>query len=63
MKPLDGNNRRSLSPNQREIDFARLRRPGVTYISKAFVLKLRASRDYGQPARNIRKVFDEPTQV
>jgi hypothetical protein len=54
--------RRLISPHQTEADFARLRRPGVTYISKGFVLKLRASRDFGQPARNVRKVFDESVQ-
>jgi hypothetical protein len=57
-----GVNRRPFSSDQSEIDFARMRRPGVTYISKSFLLKLRVSRDYGHPARNIRKVFNEPTQ-
>jgi hypothetical protein len=42
-----------------EVTWARGRQPDRTYLSKTFALDLRASRDMGQPARWITKVFDE----
>jgi hypothetical protein len=39
--------------------YARGRLPGRTYVSRTFLLDLRASQDYGQPARYVTKVFDE----
>lgn len=42
-----------------DADFARGRLPGRTYASKSFPLPVRGSRDRGQPARFVCKVFDE----
>lgn len=44
-----------------EAEYILGRRPDRTYVSKTFPLDLRASRDEGQPARYIYKVFDEDT--
>lgn len=41
------------------MEYARRRLPTRTYVSKAFPLRLPHSRDFGQPARFIYKVFDE----
>jgi hypothetical protein len=38
------------------------RRPNRTYLSASFRLRLAPSRDYGQWARYIVKVFDEPAE-
>src|SRR4051794_48092 len=43
-----------------EVVWATGRMPHRTYVSRSFFLQLPASRDYGQPARYIYKVFDEP---
>jgi hypothetical protein len=45
-----------------DADYARGRLPGRTYASKSFPLAVRGSRDYGQPARFVCKVFDEDGQ-
>lgn len=42
-----------------DADYARRRLPTRTYISKSFLLRLPGSRDFGQPARYVCKVFDE----
>lgn len=42
-----------------EATYARYRRPDRIYVSRSFPLGLETSRDYGQPARFIYKVFDE----
>ena len=42
-----------------EVTWARGRLANRTYISKSFSLDLRASSDFGQPARYVVKVFDE----
>jgi hypothetical protein len=42
-----------------EVTYARGRLPDRTYISRTFPLDLRASQDFGQPARWVTKVFDE----
>ncbi len=47
-----------LPPN--EVTWARGRLPDRTYLHATFELDLRASQDYGQPARYVVKVFDEP---
>lgn len=47
-----------------EVTFARGRLTERTYVSRTFRLDLRASADYGQPARFVSKVFDEsPTTL
>lgn len=46
----------------RDADYARGRLPGRTYASKSFPLPVRGSRDYGQSARFVSKVFDEDEQ-
>jgi hypothetical protein len=43
-----------------QVEWMRNRQPGRTYIHRTFPLGLRLSRDYGQPARYVVKVFDEP---
>lgn len=48
----------SEAPN--EVTWARGRLPDRTYIHATFTLDLPASQDYGQPARYVVKVFDEP---
>ncbi|MDT0351623.1 Shedu immune nuclease family protein [Pseudonocardia charpentierae] len=45
-----------------EVEYARLRRPERIYASKSFPMGLPQSRDYGQPTRCLRKVFDEPAE-
>lgn len=45
-----------------DADYARGRLPGRTYASRSFPLPVRGSRDYGQPARFVCKVFDEDGQ-
>jgi len=42
-----------------EVTWARGRLTGRTYLHATFTLDLRASQDYGQPARFVVKVFDE----
>ncbi len=46
------------SPALTETDYAQRRLPERTYVSKSFPVPQRASRDYGQPARFVYKVFD-----
>lgn len=46
-------------PEPTEVTFACGRLPGRTYVSRTFVLDLRASADFGQAARYVTKVFDE----
>jgi hypothetical protein len=43
---------------EEETTYAKGRLPGRTYISKSFLIDRNASRDYGQPARFVQKVFD-----
>jgi hypothetical protein len=43
-----------------EVEYAKRRLPECIYVSKTYPLGLRDSRDYGQPARCVRKVFDDP---
>lgn len=43
-----------------EVVWATGRMPDRTYVNRSFYLNLPASRDYGQPARYVVKVFDEP---
>ncbi|GLZ53523.1 Shedu immune nuclease family protein [Actinomycetospora sp. NBRC 106378] len=50
--------RSSLQPAN-EVTWAKGRSPDRTYIHASFTLDLRASRDRGQPARYVVKVFDE----
>lgn len=50
-------------PPPTEVTFARGRLPGRTYVSRTFMLDLRNSQDYGQPARYVSKVFDEDLEV
>jgi hypothetical protein len=45
-----------------EVTWARGRLPDRTYAYKTFPFHLRTSRDYGQPARYICKVFDEAAE-
>jgi Domain of unknown function (DUF4263) len=45
-----------------DVEYARLRRPERIYASKSFPMGLPQSRDYGQPTRCLRKVFDEPAE-
>ena len=45
-----------------EVTWARGRLPDRTYLHSTFTLDLRASQDYGQPARYVVKVFDEPNE-
>lgn len=49
----------SAEPELTEVEYARRRLAGRTYVSRTFSLDLRASQDYGQPARYATKVFDE----
>lgn len=42
-----------------EVTYARGRKPDRTYASRCFTLRLPASRDHGQPARFVTKVFDD----
>ena len=51
--------RRSFEQEMSDADYARARLPGRTYISRSFPLRVYGSRDYNQPARFLRKVFDE----
>src|SRR6266545_2153410 len=46
-------------PPPTEVTYAIGRLPGRTYVSRTFLLDLRNSQDYGQPARYVTKVFDE----
>lgn len=46
-----------------EADYARGRLPGRTYISRTFRLRNTRSRDFGQLARFVSKVFDEPEEM
>lgn len=47
-----------------DVDYAKRRLPEYIYVSKTFPLKWpRESPDYGQPARYVRKVFDEPEET
>lgn len=46
-------------PPPTEVTYARGRLPDRTYVSRTFSLDLRASKDFGQPARYVSKVFDE----
>lgn len=41
-----------------ETTYTQGRLPGRTYVSKSFVIDRQTSRDYGQPARFVHKVFD-----
>jgi hypothetical protein len=41
-----------------ETTYAQGRLPGRTYASRGFPINIRSSRDFGQPARFIYKVFD-----
>src|SRR4051794_12074242 len=47
-------------PRERAVVYAMGRRADRTYLSASFRLRLVPSRDYGQWARYIVKVFDEP---
>ena len=49
-------------PPPNEVTWARGRLPDRTYLHATFPLDLRASQDYGQPARYVVKVFDEPVE-
>ncbi|AHC24708.1 hypothetical protein TS71_17355 [Mycolicibacterium neoaurum] len=51
----------SLPEPPNEVTWAEGRLPHRTYISRSFTLNLPASRDHGEPARYVTKVFDEPT--
>ena len=53
-----------MSDERREdpVVYAMRRRPDRTYISARFQLRLAQFPDYGEWARYIRKVFDEPTE-
>jgi hypothetical protein len=42
-----------------DAEFAAMRRPDRTYVSRSFDLGLSNSSDYGQPTRYVRHVFDE----
>ncbi|HEY4280341.1 MAG TPA: hypothetical protein VGM91_19110 [Conexibacter sp.] len=42
-----------------EVAYARFGRPDRIYVSRSFPLSLPTSRDDGQPARYVHKVFDE----
>jgi hypothetical protein len=53
--------RRGLPPPPNEVTWARGRLTDRTYLHATFALDLRNSRDYGQPARFVVKVFDEST--
>jgi hypothetical protein len=46
------------SPQPDEVTWMQGRRPDRVYVSRSFTLGIRNSRDYGQPARYIYKVFD-----
>ena len=54
--------RRGLPAPADEATWAAGRFPDRTYIHATFTLGLSGSRDYGQPARYIVKVFDEPAE-
>ncbi|RKI01535.1 Shedu immune nuclease family protein [Corallococcus sp. AB038B] len=63
--PLPGGNNsepRNVIFKPNEVTYARGRRTDCTYIHRTFTLDLRASQDYGQPARFIVKVFDESNE-
>jgi hypothetical protein len=53
--------RRGVPKPPDEATWALGRRPDRTYINASFTLNLPASRDHGQPARWVVKVFDEPS--
>jgi hypothetical protein len=50
------------NPREKPVVYAMGRRPNRTYLSASFRLRLAPSRDYGQWARYIVKVFDEPAE-
>jgi hypothetical protein len=54
--------RRGVPPPHNEATWALGRLPDRTYIHATFRLAIRESRDFGQPARYVVKVFDEPTE-
>ncbi|RKG67917.1 DUF4263 domain-containing protein [Corallococcus exercitus] len=54
---------RNVISEPNEVTYARGRRTDCTYIHRTFILDLRASQDYGQPARFIVKVFDETGEL
>ncbi|WP_395856355.1 Shedu immune nuclease family protein [Cystobacter fuscus] len=61
-KPPPGGDKlgsRNVLAEPNEVTYARGRRTDCTYIHRSFTLDLRASQDYGQPARFIVKTFDE----
>jgi antiviral defense system Shedu protein SduA len=51
--------RRPFRQDLSEAEYARRRLSTRTYVSRSFRLKLPGSRDFGQPARYVHKVFDE----
>ena len=54
--------RRGIPPPANEATWALGRLPDRTYIHATFPLRLPGSRDFGQPARYVVKVFDEPAE-
>lgn len=54
------NFRRGFVSRADEVTWALGRLPGRTYIHRSFPLRVAGSRDHGQPARWIAKVFDDP---
>lgn len=43
-----------------EVDYAQGRMPNRVYLSRVFALQFQTSRDFGQPARYVTRVFDTP---
>jgi hypothetical protein len=59
LEGVRGQSRRGVPSASSEAAWALGRRPDRTYLHRTFTLPLRTSRDYGQPARYVVKVFDE----
>lgn len=59
--PIDWDLTRFTPPAQlTDADYANARMPDRLYLSKVFTLQFQTSRDFGQPARYVTRVFDIP---